>query len=201
MSNEDRLQQGRHLPELTGRRRRDHHLARRLHGYALRFDNLIITQLQTLIDRFRDEYNHHRPHRSLPHRATPAALYDQMPKALPGPSRDTGTHNRIRHDRVDQFGTVTLRVAGKLRHFGIGRTHSRTHVILLIQDLNVRVVNVVTGELLRELTINQTATTSPETAKIRTPSEGSDLSYLLRDHIGRAGSVLVQDIGNPSLKT
>ena len=46
---------------------------------------------QGLLDRFRTEYNQHRPHRSLPHRATPATLYDAMPKALPGPSRDTDT--------------------------------------------------------------------------------------------------------------
>ncbi|MGN6299784.1 MAG: IS481 family transposase, partial [Angustibacter sp.] len=51
-------------------------------------------------------------------------------------------------------GTVTLRVAGQLRHIGIGRTHTGTHVILLIQDLDVRVINAITGELLRELTID-----------------------------------------------
>jgi hypothetical protein len=39
-------------------------------------------------------------------------------------------------------------------HIGIGRTHARTHVILLIQDLNVRIVNAVTGELLRGLIID-----------------------------------------------
>ena len=77
-----------------------------------------------------------------------------MPKALPGPSRDAETHDRVRHDRVDKSGTVTLRVAGKLRHIGVGRTHARTHVILLVQDLDVRIVNAVTGELLRELTID-----------------------------------------------
>jgi hypothetical protein len=77
-----------------------------------------------------------------------------MPKALPGPSRDADTHDRVRHDRVDKSGTVTLRVAGQLRHIGIGRTHKGTHVILLAQDLNVRVVNAITGELLRELTID-----------------------------------------------
>lgn len=58
-----------------------------------------INQLQTLIDEFIDTYNHHRPHRSLPHRATPAACYDTMPKALPTTSRDPDTHDRIRHDR------------------------------------------------------------------------------------------------------
>ncbi|WP_344792985.1 transposase, partial [Mycolicibacterium pallens] len=33
-----------------------------------------ITELQTQIDAFVDEYNHRRPHRSLPHRATPATM-------------------------------------------------------------------------------------------------------------------------------
>ena len=113
-----------------------------------------IDQLQRLIDQFRTEYNNTRPHRSLPHRATPATLYDSMPKAMPGPSRDTETHDRVRHDRVDKSGTLTLRIAGKLRHIGIGRTHKGTHVILLAQDLDVRIVNAVTGELLRELTID-----------------------------------------------
>lgn len=113
-----------------------------------------IPELQVLLDQFRHDYNQHRPHRSLPQRATPATLYNALPKALPGPSRNTETHDRVRHDIVDKSGTVTLRVAGQLRHIGIGRTHTRTHVILLIQDLDVRVINAVTGELLRELTID-----------------------------------------------
>jgi transposase InsO family protein len=124
-----------------------------------------IAALQTLLDRFRREYNQQRPHRSLPHRATPAALYDTMPKALPGPSRDADTHDRIRHDRVDKSGSVTLRMAGKLRHIGIGRTHARTHVILLVQDLDVRIVNAITGELLRELTIDTSKDYQPRNPK------------------------------------
>ena len=47
-----------------------------------------MAELQALLDQFRHEYNTTRPHRSLPHRATPTALYDTMPKALTGPSRD-----------------------------------------------------------------------------------------------------------------
>jgi hypothetical protein len=113
-----------------------------------------IDALQLLLDEFVDNYNHQRPHRSLPHQATPAALFDTMPKALPGNSRDVETHDRIRHDRIDKTGAVTLRVNGRLHHIGVGRTHARTHVILLVQDLEVRIVNAVTGELLRELTIN-----------------------------------------------
>lgn len=124
-----------------------------------------LTELQALLDRFRAQYNHQRPHRSLPHRATPAALYDTMPKALPGPTHDPQTHDRIRHDRVDKSGTVTLRVHGQLRHIGIGRTHNGTHVILLIQDLDVRVVNATTGELLRELVIDPTRDYQPRSPK------------------------------------
>jgi transposase InsO family protein len=109
------------------------------------------------VERFQQtlkEYNHRRPHRSLPHRATPAAVYDSLPKALPRESRDRDTHDRVRHDKVSKTGNVTLRVHGKLRHIGVGRTHKGTHVLLLIQDLDVRIVNAITGELLHELTIN-----------------------------------------------
>ena len=113
-----------------------------------------IAELQIQLDRFRTEYNTTRPHRSLPHRATPAARYNDMPKALPSANRETDTHDRVRRDKINKAGTVTLRVAGRLRHIGVGRTYAGTYVILLVQDLNVRIVNATTGELLRDLTID-----------------------------------------------
>lgn len=113
-----------------------------------------ITDLQTHLDAFVDEYNHRRPHRSLPHQAAPAALFNSMPKALPGASRDADTLERVRHDRIDESGKVTLRINGRMHHIGIGRTHARTHIIILSQDLHVRVVNAINGELIRELTID-----------------------------------------------
>ena len=113
-----------------------------------------IAELQALLDLFVALYNNRRPHRSLPHRATPAAVYTALPKALPTGSRDPDTHDRVRHDRVDDSGVVTLRVAGRLHHIGVGRTHARTHVLLLVQDLHIRIVNAVTGELLRELVLD-----------------------------------------------
>jgi transposase InsO family protein len=114
-----------------------------------------VTELQTLLDTFRDQYNQARPHRSLPHQATPAAAYAARPKATPGAAdRSTDSHHRVRFDKIDKSGTVTLRVAGQLRHIGVGRTHAGTHVILLVQDLQVRVVNAATGELLRDLIID-----------------------------------------------
>ena len=77
-----------------------------------------------------------------------------MPKALPGPITDPDTHDRIRHDRVDKAGSVTLRHNSRLHHIGLGRTHAGTCVILLVQDLQIRVVNAATGELLRELILD-----------------------------------------------
>jgi transposase InsO family protein len=43
-----------------------------------------IDDLQALLDAFVEEYNEHRPHRSLPHRATPATIYTNRPKATAG---------------------------------------------------------------------------------------------------------------------
>ncbi|MBN0041846.1 hypothetical protein JN535_16925 [Cellulosimicrobium cellulans] len=109
---------------------------------------------QTLIDTFIDHYNHHRPHRSLPHRQTPATAYTARPKAGPGTDRTTDTHDRVRTDRISATGTVTLRHASRLHHIGIGRTHAGTYVLLLVHDLDIRIIDRATGEILRELTLD-----------------------------------------------
>jgi transposase InsO family protein len=113
-----------------------------------------LTDLQTLIDTFVATYNQHRPHRSLEHRATPATAYTARPKAAPSTDRSRDSHDRVRHDTVDASGCVTLRVNGRLHHIGIGRTHARTHVLLLVHDLEIRIIDAATGELLRELVLD-----------------------------------------------
>ena len=113
-----------------------------------------IEELQALLDRFTIEYNTTRPHRSLPRSATPATIYTARPKATPSTDRSGDTHDRVRTDKIGYNGTVTLRVAGRLRHIGVGRTHAGTDVFLLVQDLHVRVVDAATGEILRELVID-----------------------------------------------
>ncbi|MFN8053569.1 MAG: IS481 family transposase [Acidimicrobiales bacterium] len=110
-----------------------------------------ITELQHQIDRFVDHYNHQRPHRSHPHHATPAAMYSARPKATP--TGRTDTDHRVRRDRVSH-GNVSIRINGQLHHIGLGRPLNGTPVILLIADLDVRVINAATGELLRHLTID-----------------------------------------------
>ena len=126
-----------------------------------------LADLQQQLDSFTCYYNHQRPHRSLPRQATPATTYAARPKAVPG-DRTADTHDRVRADRIDDSGTISLRHHGRLHHIGIGRAHARTRVLLLIQDLHIRVISATTGELLRELTLNPSRDYQP-TGKPRRP--------------------------------
>jgi hypothetical protein len=104
----------------------------------------------------------------VPHRAVPATAYAARPKAAPG-DRAADTHDRVRRDIIDKTGCVTLRHGGRLYHIGIGRTHARTHVILLVQDLHIRIISAATGELLRELTLDPARNYQPTGRKPKTP--------------------------------
>jgi transposase InsO family protein len=111
-----------------------------------------ITELQTQLDTFVDIYNHHRPHRSLPHQSTPAAAYHARPKATPG-NDHPDSEPRVRRDRVHS-GNISLRVDGHMHHIGVGRTLDGTPVLLLINGYDIRVIHAATGEIIRTLTID-----------------------------------------------
>ena len=114
-----------------------------------------IDDLQALIDAFVEEYNDHRPHRSLERRATPATIYNTRPKATPSAGdRNDDTHDRVRNDKVDKAGKITWRYRGEMYSIGIGRTHTGTRVIVLSQDLEIRIIAAATGEMLRELVLD-----------------------------------------------
>ncbi|WP_248257832.1 hypothetical protein [Georgenia sp. EYE_87] len=87
------------------------------------------------MDAFVTYYNHTRPHRSL-NRATPAAAYAATPIAVPLGSPH-GRDNRVRTDRVDSAGKVTLRHSRHLYKIGIGRAHARLPIVMVIQDLHI----------------------------------------------------------------
>jgi transposase InsO family protein len=143
-----------------------------------------LTELQALIDTFVDAYNHHRPHRSLPHRATPATAYHARPKAAPSTDRSNDVHYRVLADKVDLNGKLSLRLNGRMHHIGVGTEHARTQVLKLVDDLHIRIVNAATGELLRDLTIDPTRDYQPlgrppgpkPKNKRPDPSSGSGLS-------------------------
>jgi transposase InsO family protein len=112
-----------------------------------------VAMLQRLCNQFVEEYNAQRPHSSLTPQRPPAVAYLARPKAVPG-DRSGDTHLRVRHDRADERGKVTLRVDGRLYSLALGSQHARTRVILLVDDLHVRAVDAATGELLRELVLD-----------------------------------------------
>ncbi len=112
-----------------------------------------IAALQAQIDTFVTYYNEVRPHRARG-RMTPLAAYQARDKARPaGPKLDLPKGARVRHDRVDADGKLTLRRAGRMHHIGVGRAHRYKHVIMLVADLDVRVITEE-GEMLRHLTLD-----------------------------------------------
>jgi transposase InsO family protein len=111
-----------------------------------------LARLQRQLDRFRRYYNTIRPHRAIARR-TPAEAYAARPKAIPTGPR-IQPHYRVRRDRADTLGVVTLRHDSRLRHIGLGREHAHRRIAMLIVDLHIRVIDAETGHLLRELRLD-----------------------------------------------
>jgi len=53
---------------------------------------------------------------------------------------------RIRRDRIDKSGRITLRHRTRLHHIGIGKAHRGKHVIVLVDGLDIKVLSTG-GEL------------------------------------------------------
>jgi hypothetical protein len=109
-------------------------------------------QLQAQLDRFTAYYNQIRPHRAIGRR-TPAAAFAAREKAHPTGPRIDATGYRVRHDKLDKKGTVTLRHQGRLHHIPAGRPYRGWRIILLVADLEVQVIGL-DGSQLRRLTLD-----------------------------------------------
>ena len=110
-----------------------------------------VAMLQLQLDTFGRYYNQKRPHRALRGR-TPLMAFNARLKASPRPPAPA-PHFRVRHDRIDGQGRVTLRYLSRLRHIAVGRAHKRQRVTLLVADAEVRVL-AENGTLLRELVLD-----------------------------------------------
>jgi len=103
-------------------------------------------QLQQQLDEFREHYNEQRPHRAL-QRNTPGHAYRTTPKAAPAGAR-AHTHYRLRYDRLDTKGRMSLRRAGQMHHLGVGATHASKRVLAFADDHQITVADLNTGEVL-----------------------------------------------------
>lgn len=116
------------------------------------------TELQSQLDAFARYYNHIRPHRALG-RQTPLQAYSARVKARPT-GATAATYFRVRQDKVDETGKVSLRYDSRLYKIGLGRAHKGRPVKLLIADQNIRVIDLH-GQLIRELTLDPSRNYQP----------------------------------------
>jgi transposase InsO family protein len=112
-----------------------------------------VAELQFQLDAFRDYYNNRRPHRAL-NRQTPLAVFNALIKAKPS-QQPAPTDHRVRRDKIDPSGKVTLRYLGKLHHIPVGTAHKNRKVRLLVAGPDVRIITE-DGELIRALTLDPT---------------------------------------------
>jgi len=108
--------------------------------------------LQAQIDRFVTTYNEERPHQA--RGCPPMQAWRERDKATPlVDGQPLAPATKVRHDKVDQTGTVTLRYRSKLHHIGVGRAHKAERVLLLVCDLDIRVIGE-DGTVIRRLTLD-----------------------------------------------
>jgi transposase InsO family protein len=105
-----------------------------------------VAALQAQLDAFRELYNERRPHRAVGRR-TPAAAYAALPRAHPA-GRGSPGHFRLRCDTTDSKGALTLRRGGRMHHLKVGAAHARTRVLAIVDEQEVTVVALETGEIL-----------------------------------------------------
>jgi transposase InsO family protein len=112
-----------------------------------------LSELQAQLDAFAHYYNAIRPHRALGGR-TPLQAYSARVKARAASQEAPEGHFRVRHDKVDGQGKVSLRFDSKLHHIGLGRAHKGKPIKLLVADRDIRVLDARTGELIRRLILD-----------------------------------------------
>ena len=135
-------------PQTCGKVERFHQTLKR---YLAKQTACTLAELQLQLDTFRTYYNQRRPHRALGGRTPLVAFHDRLKARPTGPP--PATDFRIRKDRTDTNGTVTLRYLSRLRHIAVGRAHKHQPVTLLVAGRHVRVVTE-DGSLLRELILD-----------------------------------------------
>jgi hypothetical protein len=135
-------------------------------------------------DFFACYYNEIRPHQS--HGRPPLAIYNERDKASPILEGQTvSPTTKVRRDIVDTTGTVMLRYRSSFHHIGVGRAHKAKRVLMLVADLDVRILDSE-GLLLRHLTLGPQRTTN---RSAQLASEGSAVPQSLRHHDGRSVEV------------
>jgi transposase InsO family protein len=132
-------------PQTQGKTERFHQTLQR--WLAARPTARTLAELQQQLDQFREHYNEHRPHRAL-NRQTPGEAYRATPKAAPASNGRAPDHYRLRYDRLDTQGRMTLRRAGRMHHLHAGVEHARKRVLAFADQHHITIAELTTGEIL-----------------------------------------------------
>jgi transposase InsO family protein len=136
-------------PQTCGKVERFHQTLKLFLAKQARAESIAHLQLQ--LDAFRTIYNQQRPHRALEGR-TPLQAFNSRLKASPSATPPQLDY-RIRRDRLDAGGKVTVRYLSRLRHIYVSYKQRGQPVMLLIAGDQLR-VTAEDGALLRELTLD-----------------------------------------------
>ena len=137
-------------PQTQGKIERYHKTLKKWLAAQDEFDSM--ETLQRGVDFFAGYYNEIRPHQA--HGRPPLRVYNERDKASPRlDGQPISPETKVRRDRVDATGTVTLRHRARLHHIGVGRAHKAKRVLMLVADLDVRILDA-DGTLLRHLTLD-----------------------------------------------
>ena len=109
-----------------------------------------LPHLQFQLDAFRVYYNQERPHRSADGK-TPVQAFHGRLKAQP--SAPSPIQYRVRRDKLDAGGRVTIRYLGRLRHLYVSYKRRRQAVTLLVAGPHLQVV-AEDGSILRQLSLD-----------------------------------------------
>jgi len=137
-------------PQTQGKIERYHQTLKKWLCANDQFDSL--GALERGVEFFAAYYNEIRPHQA--HGRPPLSVYKERDKASPSiEGQVISATTKVRRDRVDTNGTVTLRHRSKLHHIGVGRAHKNERVLMLVADLDVRILDTQ-GRVLRHLTLD-----------------------------------------------
>ncbi|HZX54447.1 MAG TPA: IS481 family transposase [Ilumatobacteraceae bacterium] len=114
-----------------------------------------LAELQTQLDRFRDIYNHHRPHRAIGRRF-PADVWATTPRSGPA-KHPLGTPTKTSTTRVGSDGRISI--ANRTR-ITVGTPYKHQTAITVITGSHAHVF--IDGRLIRQLTLNPNTRNHPK---------------------------------------
>src|SRR5215213_4806496 len=96
----------------------------------------------------------HPPAAPLPEPTHPSRGLSGPTQSHPTKHPGTSAAGPVRRDIFDTHGKLSLRHHGRLHHIGVGRTHARTPILMLINGLDIHIIHATTGEIIKELILN-----------------------------------------------